>query len=362
MNKKWYLICLIPALGILTSCGKPPEASVKEPSLVFQEKPSLRVETASLELKDLYLQQNYFGEITPFEEILVQPQITNQKIIKVFYKEFDFVQKGALLAKIDDTSLKLDKDQLLAQKDKLKAQNSLATINYEKAKSLFENKSISELDYRQYRTNVETSRADLKALEAQLATLDFKINQTNILAPSSGHILFSDFKEGSLSVSSNQFRILKDNKIYIKLAKSPEDSFLDENAKIDIPGFGDNLKIAKTSLEVQEDTKKAYVYIESKLKSPFVIGQTLTATGSKSMPNRPAIGVKSVFYENNKAFVYKVENKKVVKQEVETGLKSNDYIEIKSGLKESDKVVSQYSALLSSGDVVEITSHKESLK
>ncbi len=66
------------------------------------------------------------------------------------------------------------------------------------------------------------------------------------------------------------------------------------------------------------------------------------------------IPVKSVSFEGDAQYVFKVIDNKVTKTEIKTGEKLGSYVEILSGLKEGEKIISEINEKIKDGIKVKI--------
>lgn len=149
------------------------------------------------------------GNVQTKQNVLVYPEMPGI-LEKVYVKEGQRVQKGDLLATINDGGL----SQQLAQ---LETQEALAKTTYERQQRLWDQKIGSEMQYLQSKTSYLSQKNMVAQLKSQ-------IEKTQITAPFNG-IIDNVFKEQGTVVGpgagSEVFRIINLSDMYIE-ADVPE--------------------------------------------------------------------------------------------------------------------------------------------
>lgn len=125
---------------------------------------------------------NITGSVLANESIEVTSELPG-KISGIYFKEGDKVEKGDLLVKIND-------EELRAQLDKLKYTRKLYEDTEVRMRQLLERDAISQEEYDIALTGSQTSAADIRVLEAQIA-------KATIRAPFAGIIGLRYVSEGS---------------------------------------------------------------------------------------------------------------------------------------------------------------------
>lgn len=156
------------------------------------------------------------GKLEPREYVDVGAQVSGQ-LHKLHVDVGDVVKKGDLLAEIDVTLFmaKVDQQraQLLYQKASLldkEAQNSLAHINYERQKNLYENNATSQEAFQTSEVALKSSNAQLSMLKAQIEQIksslradEANLEYTRIYAPMDGTVVKLSAKQGQ-TLNANQ--------------------------------------------------------------------------------------------------------------------------------------------------------------
>lgn len=127
------------------------------------------------------------GKIGALNQIDILPEVSG-KVIAIYFKEGESVNKGALLVKLNDADLQ-------AQYLKSKTQIVLSEQKLERLKKLIAINGVSQEEYDMQQNELNSLKADQAYIIAQLA-------KTTIVAPFSGIVGLKNISEGSF-VTSN---------------------------------------------------------------------------------------------------------------------------------------------------------------
>lgn len=164
---KQVFVIGLAAISLLgASCrpspGKTPAAA---------ERPPQRVEVIELAREDLRETLEVAGTIEANESVSIQPELAGI-VREIAFAEGQAVEKGALLARLDDAELR-------AQVAEAEARADLARINRERADALAEDRTLAQAE-------VDRVRSEERAARAALDLLKVRLERTRIVAPSSG--------------------------------------------------------------------------------------------------------------------------------------------------------------------------------
>src|SRR6478672_1963058 len=113
------------------------------------------------------------GSLVSNETTEIHPEVAG-RITGIYFKEGGFINKGALLVKLNDADLQ-------AQKRKLLVQLQVARQNENRSEQLLKIQGISKQDYEAVALQVTNVNADLAVVETQ-------IEKTNLRAPFTGKL------------------------------------------------------------------------------------------------------------------------------------------------------------------------------
>lgn len=145
------------------------------------------------------------GDVETDQNIVIYPQFSGT-LLQVNVKEGDHVQKGQVLARIDDGGLS-------SQLAEAEVRASLAQTTFERQGRLWDQKIGSEIEFLQSKANYEAAQNSVKQLKSQ-------VGRTIVTAPYSGIIdeVFSDPGEAVSPGQNRLFRLINLSKMYIKTA------------------------------------------------------------------------------------------------------------------------------------------------
>ncbi len=141
------------------------------------------------------------GKIQPETEVKITPDVSGE-IVELDVKEGDQVQKGQFLLKIKPDNYIMVRNRseaslnnAIAREKQAEAQLEMARLNFERTKTLFEEKAVPESEFEQAETNFHTATAEKEAakfsVESARAAMDEaeeNLKKTSIYAPISGTI------------------------------------------------------------------------------------------------------------------------------------------------------------------------------
>ncbi len=147
----------------------------------------VKVSVAHAVTKDLPNSLSLVGSVVPFESVAIKSRIDSQ-IVKVNFKDGDFVQEGQILFELDSrvirSQLAQQKANLLRDEAELnRAQRQLARDDKLKDKGF---SSIEKYD--NSKNAVDAAQASILSTKAQIETLETQLDFCTIRAPISGRV------------------------------------------------------------------------------------------------------------------------------------------------------------------------------
>ena len=97
---------------------------------------------------------NAAGDIGPADQVSVRPEI-NGRIVELPVDLGDKVTKGALLCRLDDKDLQIERSQRLTEIDGARLQLQKATRNFDRSQKLFAEQLISREVFDDIRTEFD---------------------------------------------------------------------------------------------------------------------------------------------------------------------------------------------------------------
>ncbi len=288
------------------------------------------------------------GTVLANEEIEIRSEISG-KVEKIFFNEGSRVKKGDILVKVDDSELQ-------AQLLKTQYQKKLAEEKEYRQRLLLEKEAISRQEY-------DIALTELNTLEAEIQLIKARIDKTEIRAPFDGVIGLRYVSVGSYISPSVKISTLQ-NIDTLKLEFSIPEKY------IRLVNVGDRI-----NFKVQGSDKRytAVIYaIDPKIDPTTRTLQVRAIFPNKNhevlpgsfaeievvleeIPNAILIPSEAIIpsAEGSKVFVYN--QGKAFERNVETGIRTERFIQIKSGLNPGDTVLTTGLLQLKSGFKVRIT-------
>jgi HlyD family secretion protein len=325
------------------------------------------------------------GTIRPVQEVFVQPLVDGLSIKTLKFDVGDRVKAGDVLAELNQDTLILQKSQLEANRAKAEA----ALAQYEaqviearanaddairqrdRAVTLSQNGTVStsqveqltaSADAAQARLNaarqaVSVGEADIKVVDAQIKDIDLKLERTEVKAPVSGVISARDAKVGAIASGAGTplFTMTRDGAIELvaDVAESDIRRIKEgQTALLTLAGMREAMpgKVRLVSPVVNATTRLGSVHIVTDEQSGAKSGMYASARIIIEETTAPSLPQSAVTTERSGSIARTVVDNVVKQVEIETGIQDGGYVQILSGLKAGDVVVSKAGAFVRDGD------------
>ena len=418
-KKKWIWISII--VVIITAIVMP---------MVFGSGDAKVVTLGKSEKRHLSEVVAASGKVQPSVEVKIQSEVSGQ-IVELPVKEGDYVQKGQLLVRINpdlyvsalsraEAALNTAKSNLSSAKARLtqaKAQKRLQETTLARLSKLIDQKAISQAEYDNASSALESSVAEVEAAEESVNSANFAIasadagkseaqenlRRTTIVAPISGTVTALAKELGETVLGNNMMsgdvimKVSVLNEMEIDLEVNETDIVhvqVGDTADVEIDAFSDQTfkgvvtevgysalnagqglaasteQVTNFSVKVKI-VKESYASVNSENNSPFKPGMSATvkihtdeANHALAVPTA-AVTTRADSLQNNISltvvFLKKADNTVEMKQVV-TGIQDGTFIQITSGLNEGEEIVTGPYELLSkdleNGDAIKLEEKK----
>ena len=292
------------------------------------------------------------GNVDTKQNLIIYPEYSGV-LTQVYVKSGQKVNKGQILARIDDGGL----SNQLAQ---METQATLAKTTFERQKNLWDKKIGSEIQFLQAKTNYEAQMKAVAQMKAQLG-------KTIVKAPFSGVIDEVITEKGQVVGPGQQLmRIVNLSDMYVS-ANVPE-SFI---GKIKNGAIVD-VEVKSTGKIYKGKVRQIGNYINPNNRN-FSIEVAVPNSDNLLRPNQVAVlkiedykkpnailVPESIVTENavGEKIIYTVDTSgkepKAIKKTIVVGLTSGANIEVKSGLNKGEQIIIEGARSVQNGDVVEI--------
>ena len=277
---------------------------------------------------------------------------TAGQIKRILVKEGSHVKAGQLLAELDDSDYKLGVEALQIQYDQTK-------LEVERARKLFEKKSMSPNDY-------EKAEAGLKQLAVQLQANKNKLEYTRLYAPSAGVIETVNFSKGEMvdagtavfsMISAGKMEVVCDIPSAVYQNRTRFDGF---ECNISSTGTDIEYPLTLQSIVPKADANQLYrmrLCFSGQTPADITAGMNVEVTIRMSGENADVtIPTTALMHRDNKEYVWVVGNDSTVTltEVVLSPTPDGGKIQVKSGLSAGQKVVRAGVSALSEGEKVKI--------
>ncbi|EHS49934.1 efflux transporter, RND family, MFP subunit [Rhizobium sp. PDO1-076] len=355
-----------------------PAAPVATPNL-----PAIVVTTAKT--RDLTDRIVATGTVKAEEEVYVQPQVEGLLTKTLEADVGDQVAKDAVVARLNDDSLLLEKSQLIANKAKaeaglaqyraqlIEAEASAkdAQRQFERATRLSTTGTVSTSQLEQAETTLasanakaETARqaitvaqADVTVVESRINDIDLKLARTDVKSPVAGTIAARNARIGAIASGAGEplFTVIRDGQIEL-IADVSENEILrlkpGQKALITVGGSAEKLtgSVRLVSPVIDAQTRLGAVHIAIDDDSAARSGMYGTADIIINEAEGIALPLSAITTAKGETTTRIVEDGVVKLVRIETGIQDGAYIQVVKGLKEGDRVVAKAGAFVRDGD------------
>ena len=221
-NKIWIGIAVVAVLAIIVVLA------IKK----GKNSGSVKVATEQVEIRKIIETVAANGKIQPAKDVKISPYISGE-VIDLFVKEGEFVVKGQKLAKIDpeiyisayqkmEAAVNTSKANEANSKARLvqsESQFNKSTLDFERAKTLFEKDVVSQADFDAAKSTFEVAKADVSeakesykssqfqvsSAEASLRESRENLDRTTIFSPNDGTVSKLNVEAGERVTGASQF-------------------------------------------------------------------------------------------------------------------------------------------------------------
>ncbi len=275
------------------------------------------------------------GDILPAEEVNLTFE-TSGKVVAIYFTEGAYVNKGTVLAKINDAPLQ-------AQLKKLETQVKLAQDRVYRQQTLLERDAVSQEAYQAVLTEYNKLQADIELVKAQIA-------QTELRAPFDGVIGLRQLSEGAFASPGTQIATLA------KVSDLKIEFSVPETYSRDIHK-GTPIEFTLTDDQGRDKTYQANVYaVESGINratrtltvralyhnpgDQLIPGRYVSVKIMKDeIPNAISVPSEAIIPEMGKNLVYIYKNGKVQPVTMDAGIRTANRVQALSGVKEGDTLI-----------------------
>ena len=353
---KRSIITLISAATLLAACNKAPQVNYN---------------TATVEKQDLSTSITATGTIEPVTKVEVGTQVSG--IIDKIYVDYNSeVHRGDVIAELDKTNLLSELESTRSNLANSQANLNYQQSNYNRYKTLYDKGLVSANDYENARLSYVQAQQQVRIQQQNVQKAQTNLGYATIMSPIDGVVLSREVEEGQTVASAMStptlFIIAQDltnMRVIADIDEADIGGVLDgQHVTFTVDAYPDDIFEGEVTQVRQQATTESNVVTyqvvisapneELKLKPGLTANVTIykseihdvLAVPTKALrfaPNELLLANGEEIQDcSSKDKVWIQEGKKFVAHPVKIGRTNGMYTEILSGVKEGDKVITEF--------------------
>ena len=328
--KKTFLVALILSLVSLSGClfGQKKETSFKSMEQIYQEK-GVPVKIEEVQVDNFVTVLKYSATLRARSEAVRYSRIADV-VQDVRFKVGDYVRENEIVVTFPENNQ-------TTQYYQVKASYQLAEATYRRMERLYQEGVISKQELDSARTNFEVAKANLNTTDDAI----------RVKAPLSGYITQLNVKPtDNVNQGAPLFTVSNLDQIEAQIwASSKEISQIKLGQPVTLEWNGRTYQgVVSQVSQIMDSNRKAFE-VKALFKNPskeLTSGITADLTIETNRKDRAVvIERKNIINEAGKSFVYVVEQGKAVKREVKIAEGQGVRVEVLSGLKPGDVLITE---------------------
>ena len=365
---KTFTIILLSLLII--NCGGKKKSELEKTT-------AIAVATEEVNNQDIQGVLEFFGNISGDQSVKVFSTVPN-RVTNIYVDIGDRVSKGQLLATINADKISDAVTQAEAGLEATQSQYNTTEAEFQRVQKLYDENVVSRSHYDAVKTQRDASKSSVKQMEAMLSSARSQYQDTRIASPIAGVISMKNYELGDMAAPQIPFFEVVDMDP-VKVSINVIEKYLGLispglTANIEVTSYPNEKFVGKVTLvnpTLDAMTRTASVEIKMNNKDlrlkPGMFANVEVITKEKTnvpvIPNYAIIEKTALDYSGGKIstgkvtiekFVYAVRDSIAVKRQVKTGIVNNNLVEITSGLKAGDIIVTQGQHVLLDSSLVKI--------
>jgi membrane fusion protein (multidrug efflux system) len=350
VSRNLWLLAAVLLLPLMFGCSQEQDTKAKK------EKKAHLVEAVTVNLSTAGVEQIRTGTLRALREVKIHNQEDGQ-VIKLPYYEGDAVNKGAVVARLDDKLL-------LAQLARAQATLQQAKQDLDRTKNLFKKNLVSDEELSRAKTALEVARAD----EEVLAT---RVSYTTIRAPISGVVSARLSEPGNIAERHTHLLTISDPTSLVTEVTLSEllisKLSLNHPVSVSVDALGSQVfegHVSRIYPNLDPITRRGTIEVELKpVPEGARPGQLCRVKLKTNAASRLIIPFSALRRDQVEEYVFVIdEDLKVQRTKVVGGLRIGEQVEILDGLAEGQQVVTKGFLDLVPGKKVKVVSRDKNSK
>lgn len=313
------------------------------------------------------------GKIQPINTVSVGTQISGI-VEKVLVDYNDEVKEGQLLAQLDTALLTESKNDATARLSLASAKKKIAELNYARYEKLYKDRLIAKATLEEAEIERASADAEVLTATADVNKAERNYGYAQILSPVSGTVISKEVEQGQTVAASYQtptlFQIAEDlSKMQIEASIAeadigsiqsgmpvtftvdayPNDVFEGKVKQIRLsPTEESNVVMYTVVIDVDNSSRKLLPGMTAFVNIVVHSVQNVLRVPTAALQFKPGPRLKDYVEKQqieltpSQGIVYQFKNSKLYPVVFEKGVSDASFMEIKSGLKEGELIVTEY--------------------
>jgi len=319
------------------------------------------------------------GAVQPVRTILV-PIEPGARVAEVYFKEQDHVQKGQVLAKLDDTDLVSQVNQHEANLRLLEQNLASAQLNVQRLRRLLAKGFAARQEVETAEQQVNASRAQIEERTLALALVKSRQQRTVVPAPITGVVTRKYVTEGGIvgdtsrafapapvpaiaeiaELGSSEFNADVEQADIVKIRMLQKAVIrLDPFAGRVFPAWTREIGLASVADPTGRVRYQVKLHVDTPERVVLKVGMSGTVNfllGRKTQV--VTVPLAMVLQQGEDEFVFVLDKDRARLRKIKTGLHGEEVIEVVSGLQAGELLIDQGRAKLKDGRRVELVNAK----
>lgn len=297
------------------------------------------------------------GTVAAWREMPISSEANGLSIVEICADEGDKIQKGQVLARLNQSLILAQIDQHRAAVVETEASLANALSDQKRAHAVTGG-VISQQTIEQRETLVKTTTAKLASARAILEETKARLAQTEILAPSNAIVATRSATLGQVVQTGTElFRLIQDGRIEVNAVVPEADIFKilpQQSARIVDPmgrvSYGSVRLVAPViDAKTRLGTLRIALSADTELKPGMFVRVEIETGGSAAL----TVPLKALVWRDGKAAVFTVsDDGTAILKTIIAGRKTSSAVEVVQGLSAGERIVVNGAGLLIDGEKV----------
>jgi HlyD family secretion protein len=362
-GRRWIIPVAVAALALLVAivlwrglhrkAALVPLADQQSAPLISVTVPGLKPVTSTV---------TFTGAIAARYDMPIGNDGDTGRIVAVYVQPGDHVQKGQLLAKLNDEVLIPQVARLRASLEQAQAQAALSAAEYRRAQGVEAAGALSAEDIEKRRATAVTDAANVKVVAAQLAEQEARLARTRIVAPVAGTVLTRKAEVGQIANPGGDalFRIASNGEVEMRGQLAEQDLAqvkVNDPASVQLTGLPQSFpgKVWLLGAIIDPQTRLGEIRILLPPDPALRPGAFARGTVSLAKAMRPVVPQTAVLNDVNGSYVFIVNGQdRAERRAVRVADTSGQGVVIAGGLTGNERVVTTAAGFLRDGEQVKV--------